>query len=213
MVKKKEKILGVLCCCLIAALIATFAALKETQAAPSIRLVVDGREVVCNVPPFIKDGRTFVPLRFVAEALGYPVKWDEQNWTVYIGVPPEGMDLVTDLKPFRSSEVKLLSSSPVTITGIQYNHGYRCDYGEIYWNLSGKFKTLTFLTGCPDNSTLDSSDEIRIYGDGKLIGKAPPLSPSDGIKEYSFDVSGVRILQINSSIWDGAVTLINPRVK
>lgn len=35
--------------------------------------------------PFIYNGSTFVPLAFVGEALGQPVKWDAQNRTVLIG--------------------------------------------------------------------------------------------------------------------------------
>ena len=35
--------------------------------------------------PFVYNGTTFVPLRFISENLGYPVKWDGQNQTIYIG--------------------------------------------------------------------------------------------------------------------------------
>lgn len=41
-----------------------------------IRLVVDGREVTPDQPPRIVDGRTLVPIRFVAEALGVKVEYD-----------------------------------------------------------------------------------------------------------------------------------------
>ena len=37
-----------------------------------------------DVPPKIIKGRTFVPLRFVSNALGVGVEWDETNRTVYI---------------------------------------------------------------------------------------------------------------------------------
>jgi len=44
--------------------------------------VVNGDATVLDVAPFIKDNRTFVPVRFVAEALGAEVKWDEATQTV-----------------------------------------------------------------------------------------------------------------------------------
>jgi hypothetical protein len=44
--------------------------------------VVDGNASVLDVAPFIKDGRTFVPVRFIAEALGADVKYDAATQTV-----------------------------------------------------------------------------------------------------------------------------------
>lgn len=49
-----------------------------------IRLVVNGREVQSDVPPQIIGGRTMVPLRAVAEALGADVKWDDAKQAVYV---------------------------------------------------------------------------------------------------------------------------------
>ncbi len=37
-----------------------------------------------DVPPMIKDGRTFIPVRFVTEQLGYNVAWDGETKTVKI---------------------------------------------------------------------------------------------------------------------------------
>ncbi len=45
---------------------------------------VNGAVKVLDVPPFIYSGRTYVPLRFVSEALGKEVRWDDQNRVVYI---------------------------------------------------------------------------------------------------------------------------------
>lgn len=38
--------------------------------------LIDSRQVTIEVPPAIINGRTFVPLRFVSEALGVTVTWD-----------------------------------------------------------------------------------------------------------------------------------------
>jgi len=49
--------------------------------------IIDGldQEIVkMDVAPFIKNSRTFVPLRFVAEALGKKVLWQESTQTVII---------------------------------------------------------------------------------------------------------------------------------
>lgn len=45
---------------------------------------VNGASVEFDVASQIKDDRTFVPLRFVVEALGEKVEWDNDNYTVVI---------------------------------------------------------------------------------------------------------------------------------
>lgn len=46
--------------------------------------VVDGELKVLNKPAMITDGRTLIPIRFVAEELGYDVDWDGATSTVII---------------------------------------------------------------------------------------------------------------------------------
>jgi hypothetical protein len=53
-------------------------------AAQPIKLVVNGREVLSDPPPQMIGNRVFVPIRFVAEALGAKVEWDEQGQAVKI---------------------------------------------------------------------------------------------------------------------------------
>lgn len=42
----------------------------------STTALVDGREVELDAAPRIENGRTLVPIRFVAEALGHRVDWE-----------------------------------------------------------------------------------------------------------------------------------------
>jgi len=55
-----------------------------TYAASGIKLIVDGKAVQSDVEPQIINGRTMVPARFLAEALGAKVEWDEANQTVVV---------------------------------------------------------------------------------------------------------------------------------
>lgn len=54
---------------------------------PVIRIFVDGREIATDAPPVIVQNRTFVPVRFVSEALGAQVEWDAKTRTVIITRP------------------------------------------------------------------------------------------------------------------------------
>lgn len=47
-------------------------------------MYVNGEEKVMDVAPYIKDERTYVPARFIAEALGCEVNWDQENHVVVI---------------------------------------------------------------------------------------------------------------------------------
>ncbi len=49
-----------------------------------IIITLDGKEVEMDVEPFQYDGRTFVPVRFVSEALGAEVNWKAETNTVEI---------------------------------------------------------------------------------------------------------------------------------
>lgn len=56
-------------------------------AADPIRLFVNGREIVPDVAPRLIDGRTMVPVRALAEALGARVTWDGATSTVSVTLP------------------------------------------------------------------------------------------------------------------------------
>jgi len=78
----KRSCLGVLTGLLVGFILATT---TFGFAAPNpIRLIVNGKEVPCDPPPQMIGGRVFVPVRFVAEALGAKVDWDETKNAVII---------------------------------------------------------------------------------------------------------------------------------
>ena len=61
-----------------------FAILVQEQAAPAglIRVTLDDRELSFDQPLIIENGRTLVPLRFIAEALGSDVDWNQSTQVV-----------------------------------------------------------------------------------------------------------------------------------
>jgi len=79
----KRFYIGLLAGLLIGLLLATT---TFAVAAQPIKLIVNGVDITpkCDVPPQIIDGRTLVPARFLAEALGATVKWDHENRAVVV---------------------------------------------------------------------------------------------------------------------------------
>jgi hypothetical protein len=51
---------------------------------PVVKLIVNGKTVNSDVPAIIMDGRTLVPARAIAEALGYEAVFEQDTYTVKI---------------------------------------------------------------------------------------------------------------------------------
>ncbi len=110
--------------------------------------MVNGKEVLLDVPAKLirdmskKDAKTMIPLRFVAEQLGYIVKWDAENYAAklysddYTGVIPgetiEQNDLINNgmlselntegfVAPYNGSIINgtILENNPIIITASQ----------------------------------------------------------------------------------------------
>ena len=75
---------------------------KKTPEAKSdkkaITILVNGKEVKTDSPAFIKDGRTMVPVRFISEALGLKVDWDQATRTVTVDEGAKAMKLTIGSK-------------------------------------------------------------------------------------------------------------------
>lgn len=76
---------------------------KKAPAAPkanknAITILVNGKEVKTDSPAFIKDGRTMVPVRFISEALGLKVGWDQKTRTVTVDEGAKAMKLTIGSK-------------------------------------------------------------------------------------------------------------------
>ncbi|MEW6276533.1 MAG: stalk domain-containing protein [Bacillota bacterium] len=67
--------------CLIMALVVASVAMAGGN---PVKLIVNGKEIACDQPPIIENGRTLVPIRAAAEALRARVDWDQDNYAVNI---------------------------------------------------------------------------------------------------------------------------------
>jgi len=86
---------------MVVSTMATATGSAAREVAFGVRVVVDGIEqhFADDMRPFISDGRTFLPVRGIADALGLDVDWDGETSTVYIGERPmqAGINAQTDL--------------------------------------------------------------------------------------------------------------------
>lgn len=83
------------------------------KADDDIKLWVDGHYVTTDVSPFIEDNRTLVPIRFVAEALGYQVTWSEQSQSVVLRNGSDEMVMMIGTKQAtHNGKTTLLNKEP-----------------------------------------------------------------------------------------------------
>lgn len=67
-----------------------FASVRGTyKGLPVVGVVVNGRELNPDVPAVVMEGRTLLPVRAVAEALGAKVEWDQGTYTARVTLPRE----------------------------------------------------------------------------------------------------------------------------
>ncbi|MBR2847349.1 MAG: N-acetylmuramoyl-L-alanine amidase [Clostridia bacterium] len=73
---------------------------------------VNGEKVKMDCAPIIAESRTMFPVRFVAEKLGYIVKWDDKQRDVYISTPlkePE-KNKITSLNVSATADILTVSA-------------------------------------------------------------------------------------------------------
>jgi len=150
-----------------------------------------------DMTPFISGGRTFIPVRGIAELFDVPIDWYGPTSTVYIGTIPRGMPFLQAAPWFeRSSNT---SSLTVNIQGSAFPNAISRGsllHGSVWsnHNLNGQFSTLTGTIGRVDGSG-GGARTISFIGDGRTLATFSvdgTTMPTD----INVDVRGVLILNI-----------------
>lgn len=107
-------------------------------------------QVRMDIAPFIYQARTMLPIRYVAEALGFMVTWDANTRTVYLvdkenivqipvntnNIIVNGKAFVSDVKPMiKNNRTMLPVANVARALGLQ-------DGKDILWDAAMKFVTL-----------------------------------------------------------------------
>lgn len=79
MKKSKKYLVLFLSFLLLLSTVNVFAIRHKEKDIPLNGIIVNDHIVYSDVYPYIKNNRTYVPIRFIAEELGYDVKWDGYN--------------------------------------------------------------------------------------------------------------------------------------
>lgn len=131
--------------------------MKATVAIGSTKLFknINGVETEVNmdVSSFLKDGRTMLPLRYIAEALGFKVEWDRATRTVTLSdksfkvvIPTSTNQIIVNGTTYYSDANPVIRNNRLMlpVANIARALGLK-DGTDIIWDASARVATITRL--------------------------------------------------------------------
>lgn len=115
-----------------------------------------------EVAPQIKDGSTFIPLRFVSEAAGADVSWEESTRTVHIAMETTDSDLMIHKLIENMTQSSSFTQTAMSITdadGIKKNE---LNITNIKMNTADSSATVTFEAGFTVSKAVKNGNGITI---------------------------------------------------
>lgn len=164
-----------------------------------------------RVYPISYKGTTYLPVRAVSNMLDIAVEWDGPNNTVLLGETGTEKDFINEFEPYSDSRFDFYQTSEgrtETIAGKTYDHWIRIlNDGKGYYDLGGKYNTLTFKSYCNYDSA------IYFYGDNEELLGYYNIKGNDLPKEHSVDISGVTqlLISVPDSAW--SLYIIDAKIK
>lgn len=139
-----------------------------------------------NQIPFVYNGTTFVPLRFISESLGLDVKWEGSTRTVHIGE----MEEASSVYPGNG------------IDHMNYQSGYSGNKYEYKYNANKKIKDnigneySNYITLYIDSWAYTSSDEAWNYIEFPLNGQYSTFKTKVGITDDYKESKGTMTFEV-----------------
>ncbi|MGK5510069.1 N-acetylmuramoyl-L-alanine amidase [Brevibacillus formosus] len=105
----KRRFYPLLFALLVLLLIPGWAVAASSASEETVNLMIGGQAVNAEVPPVIKNGRTLVPVRVIAEGLGANVEWNDVTRTAVITKGTQQLSLTLDsrIAVLNGKQVKL----------------------------------------------------------------------------------------------------------
>ena len=118
-----------------------------------LRKSIDGIEerIMMDIAPFIEGNRTMLPIRFVAESLGFNVQWDNESRTVIlidkenvVKIPVDTNQIIVNGKVYESDVKPVIRNNRtmLPIANIARALGLK-DGKDIFWNGNTKEVLIT----------------------------------------------------------------------
>lgn len=155
--------------------------------AKKIEIVLNNEIVKTDTAPFLKENRTFVPVRFISEKLGFKVEWDEKSQLVTITNNDKKIELTIGNKEAKvDGKAALIDVAPllkdnrtfVPLRFISENFGVKTGWDA---------KTYRVLLETKKSDELNLTEEERVYYDQAKSLEEDLKIKFDEMKSYLFE--------------------------
>lgn len=153
--------------------------------------LIDGEEQLVDVPAKIIKGSAYVPLRFIVEALGYTVNWDDATKTVQISISGNSSD----------SDIVYSVNGIASWYGGKF-HGRRTSSGEIFNenDYTAAHRTLPFGT-LVNVTFMDTGKSIQVrindrgpHIQGRIIDLSRAAAEAIGLRPHGIGEVRIEVL-------------------
>ena len=161
-------VIGVLMTVLLLGTVTVFAAsIRTIEATYGISVVVNGvrQNFASDMQPFSSGGRTFLPVRGIADALGLDVEWDGSTSTVYLtsGATAPATVIPTPTPPITPTPPPALTVSGNTFGDTITFDGLEITFlNEIEWALS-RGETEIFIVSVRLKNISNESHNLNMF--------------------------------------------------
>lgn len=197
---------------------------KTITVYPGVGLYLDDTKFIPKdangnpVEVFYYNGTTYVPIRAVSEAFGYPVQWDGNTRSVYIGKHTGDKPAVWLCDMDYSSGNKKVKTLDLDKDNIGNNH-YHCIlqtdnfHVERTYYINNQYSRISGVLyqryDARSNRIWGTTpSEFKIYGDGEILYSHEFSDGSTDIKPISFDVDISGIVEIKIYLYSGLDNII-----
>ncbi len=158
----------------------------------SLSAKINDNDVALDSEPVISDGRTLVPVRFVSEALGAKVEWDEKNRRVIIEKSAKDGEKRDEIQSYKIINV-IASSNDGNIPSNAIDGDY-----DTRWSAEGKKQWIKF--------EIDDVAEIGYAGIAFYCGNERAalfsLEVSEDGVNWDEVYNGKSLMQLNMAAYD-----------
>lgn len=192
-----------------------------------VPVVIDGQFIYSDIPTFIHNGYTFVPIRFIAEYYGARVNWEQKTKTVIVTQKDKEIKMTIDSKDvYINNNKKVLnkgmvpkfvtfsnndSRTMVPLRFISETLGY-----EVGWNDKNSFPFINTLNNNYIKENMDIVEIINI--EVEIKSNNEPNIIINGTKKFKYstmllenpsrlviDIDDAKLNIKNDMIFDGGV--------
>lgn len=213
----KEKVKGFLAGVIITLTASTMLTVLANPIEQAINVVYDNYRIIIDgadksdVPedskPFIYNGRTYVPLRYIGESMGKKVLWNGDTKSIYIndeGNSREDINFAS--QGYEQSDNDIYLDNNMNTVQVKTGSNPNGKKNSITFNLNGLAKNVLGIIDMSDTKENDVEGKVVFYDQNdKVLYQTPMMRNSTNPISLDFSASGVLQLKvefISKGSWD-----------